>query len=167
LPILEDPRYERFSQLLSKGMPQSQAYVDSGFQAATDQSIRVGACKLAKKAIIVKRVAELQDAGSRRAEREVGVTKGRVLQMLIDDRDGARERGQYNAAIRADELLGKTLGIFTEKIEVRGGPLDDINFEDLEALIEAVNAETARRASNAGESADADSPELAWLPPRS
>jgi hypothetical protein len=40
-----------------------------------------------------------------------------------------------------------------------------MSFEDLEAIIEATNAEAARRASNAGESGDTDSSDPAWLPP--
>src|SRR5262249_34077492 len=84
LPILEDPRYERFSQLVSKGMPQGQAYTDAGFQASTNQSIRVGAHKLAKKPAIVRRIAELQEAAARRAERESGIDKKWVLLRLRD-----------------------------------------------------------------------------------
>jgi hypothetical protein len=51
----------------------------------------------------------------------------------------------------------KPWGIFLEKYEVRGGQLDDFRPEDLDAVIEAAKAETARRASNAGESGDTDS----------
>lgn len=37
------------------------------------------------------------------------------MQMLIDDRISARQADQFGAAIRADELLGKELGMFVER----------------------------------------------------
>jgi hypothetical protein len=167
LPILEDPRYERFSQLLSKGMPQGQAYVEAGFQATTDQSIRVGAHKLAKKNAIVRRITELQEASARRAERESGIDKKWVLFRLRDLSDAAQSANQYGPSVRAVELIGKEISMFVDRHEVKSGPLDSLSFEDLDALIECVNVETARRALNAGESADPDSSEPAWLPPPS
>jgi hypothetical protein len=87
--------------------------------------------------------------------------------MLIESYDNATEKGQISAAIRAAELLGKNLGLFTDRLEVRSNPLDELSFEDLERLIEALDAESAGRASNAGESGDTDSSEPAWLPPPS
>src|SRR5229473_2577046 len=107
LPILDDPRYECFSQLLSKGVPQGQAYVDAGFQATTDQSIRVGAHKLAKKTTIAKRVTELQEAAARRAERESGIDKKWVLLRLRDLSEAAQVANQYGPSVRAIELIGK------------------------------------------------------------
>ena len=107
MPILDDPRYECFSQLISKGVPQSQAYIDAGFQATTDQSIRVGAHKLAKKPAIVKRVTELQEAASRRAERESGIDKKWVLLRLRDLSEAAQGANQYGPSVRAVELMEK------------------------------------------------------------
>lgn len=43
------------------------------------------------------------------------LTKQAVLEMLISDRDLARELSQAGAAIRAAELLGKELGMFIER----------------------------------------------------
>jgi hypothetical protein len=161
---LDDPRYERFSQLLSKGLPQGQAYVEAGFQATTDQSIRVGAHKLAKKAAVAKRVTELQEAAARRAERESGIDKKWVLLRLRDLSDAAQGAKQYGPSIRAIELVGKEMGLFVDRHEVKSGPLDEMNFEDLEKIIEALDAEEARRASNPGDAGDTDSSAF-LLPP--
>src|SRR5229473_6994952 len=148
LPILDDPRYECFSQLLSKGVPQGQAYVDAGFQATTDQSIRVGAHKLAKKTTIAKRVTELQEAAARRAERESGIDKKWVLLRLRDLSDAAQGAKQYGPSVRAVELVGKEMGLFVDRHEVKSGPLDELSYDDLGRLIDALDAEEARRASN-------------------
>jgi hypothetical protein len=41
------------------------------------------------------------------------------MAMLIEDHDSARAKGQFGAAIRAAELLGKELGMFVERRELR------------------------------------------------
>jgi hypothetical protein len=167
LPILDDPRYECFSQLVSRGVPQGKAYVEAGFQATTDQSIRVGAHKLAKKPAIAKRVTELQEAAARRAQRESGIDKKWVLLRLRDLSDAAQGANQYGPSVRAVELVGKELGLFVDRHEVKSGPLDALStlgMEDLDAVIEACNARLADPA-NAGESGDTDSSQGAFLPP--
>lgn len=151
MSILDDERHELFAQNLAKGTPQSKAYVAAGFEASTPQSIRVNAHRLSRKAAVMKRIVEIQEAGARKAEREIGVTKGRVLQMLLDSYEMATERKQMGPAVRAVELMGKTIGLFTDKVEFRGGILDELTFEQLDAIAEAAAAEEARRAACGGE----------------
>jgi hypothetical protein len=67
--------------------------------------------------------------------------------------------------VRAVELIGREKSMFVDRLEVKSGPFDEMSIEDIDAIIEAVKAETARRASNAGESDDVDSSELTFLPP--
>jgi hypothetical protein len=54
-------------------------------------------------------------------------------------------------------LVGKEISMFVDRHEVKSGPLDELSFDDLDRLIQAIDAETARHASNAGESGDTDS----------
>ena len=71
-------------------------------------AIDVDACRFFAKPKIVLRLAELQ--ASLRAKREL--TTESVLQQLQDDHDGAVAHDQFGPAIRATELLGKSLGVF-------------------------------------------------------
>jgi len=45
------------------------------------------------------------------------ITKERLTDMLLQDRDDARENGQYSAAISAVEKVGKLHGLFVDKSE--------------------------------------------------
>ena len=47
------------------------------------------------------------------------LSKTAVIEMLLADRELARVKGQSSAAIRAAELLGKELGMFIDRAEVR------------------------------------------------
>ena len=57
--------------------------------------------------------AFLKELGIEIAER-AGITTDLVVKNLIQDRKDARAAGQYGPAVRADELLGKTFGMFTD-----------------------------------------------------
>lgn len=57
--------------------------------------------------------AFLKELGIEIAER-TGITTDLVVKNLIQDRKDARAAGQYGPAVRADELLGKTFGMFTD-----------------------------------------------------
>ena len=61
--------------------------------------------------MVKTRVRELQAADAARAE----VSRADIMRMLGEDRDKAREVKQLSAAVRADELLGKAVGMFAER----------------------------------------------------
>jgi len=161
---LDNERHELFAQNLAKGIPQSKAYVQAGFEATTDQAIRVNAHKLSRKTAVMRRVTELQEAGARRAEREIGIDKAWIMLRLRDLSEAAQEANQYGPSVRAVELMGRERGMFVEKHEVRGGPLEELSIADLERLVENADAESARRSTIAGESGDQDSQDRNALP---
>jgi len=57
--------------------------------------------------------AFIEELGVEAAER-ADLTIDSVLQNLREDRKAARAAGQYGPAVRADELLGKYLAMFTD-----------------------------------------------------
>lgn len=73
MPILDNPRHERFAQALAKGMTADEAYADAGYAAN-----RGNACRLNANESVTKRVTEILTAGAKRAE----VTIERVLEEL-------------------------------------------------------------------------------------
>ncbi len=69
-------------------------------------------------------IAELGVEAAERAD----LTVDSVLKNLREDRKAARKAGQFGPAVRADELLGKYLAMFTDVSKNVG--VDDIPPED-------------------------------------
>ncbi len=89
--------------------------------------------------------AFLVELGIEIAER-TGITTDLVVKNLIQDRKDARAAGQYGPAVRADELLGKTFGMFTDVN--KNVVVEDISAEDAITNLCTQNGivhETARR----------------------
>jgi len=108
MPVLFDQRRERFAQLVAEGKSTHDAYIAAGYKPN-----RGNATRLKANEVIRKRVQELQNE----AAMEAKITKADVLKMLMEDRQDARDNGQYSPAIRAAELLGKELGMFVDRSE--------------------------------------------------
>jgi hypothetical protein len=152
MPSLDNPRYELFAQTLARGVSQSDAYVEAGFQSTTPDGIANNAARLAAKPEVKQRVDELLARAAKHAE----LRAADILSALLEDRSLARERGQVAAAIRALELYGKQIGMFVDKREIKTGVLDDLNPEQLDTITEAAIAIAARRIAQgrgAGETA--------------
>ncbi len=71
--------------------------------------------------------AYIEELGVEAAER-ADLTIDSVLKNLREDRKAAREAGQYGPAVRADELLGKYLAMFTDVS--KNVVVDDVPPED-------------------------------------
>jgi phage terminase small subunit len=146
--VLSNARHERFVQEIVKGKSQSEAYIAAGFAASAPGSAKANSARLGARPEIQARLRELQGRSAHRAE----IESAGIIRMLIEDRDRAHENKQAGAAVRASELLGKQIGMFIERRDIRTGPLDDLDLESLEYLRDVVTAEKARRA--AGEKAE-------------
>jgi phage terminase small subunit len=124
VPILDNPRHERFAQGLAAGKSSDEAYQEAGFKPD-----RGHASRLAAKGNVQARVDELLD----RAAASVQVSREWVLERLIENVDRAMQveeikkpdgtgTGEYkyegSVANRALELVGKELGMFVERKEV-------------------------------------------------
>lgn len=108
MPVLANPRHERFAIELAKGNSASEAYVLAGYQES-----RSAACRLSTNVNVLSRVAELQDRGAKRAE----VTLESLLSEAEEARTGAMEAGQFAAAVSAIKEKGVLAGIRVEKSE--------------------------------------------------
>lgn len=157
---IENPRWEKFAQLLFDGMGQSEAYVAAGYDATTPGSIKVGASHLADNEAVIARVRELQVRAARRSE----IKKSDVVNWLIEDRKLARELKQVAASIRAAELVGKEIGMFVDRKEIKTGELDDIDLGELDEIRDALRAESARRAGEGRQQSGSGTEDRAVLP---
>ena len=97
------------------------AYVRAGYSKNGAQS---GGSRLLRDPRIQAYIAELEAEATERA----GLTIDGVLKNLREDRKAARKAGQFGPAVRADELLGKYLAMFTDVS--KNVVVDDIPPED-------------------------------------
>jgi phage terminase small subunit len=141
LPILTNPRHERFAQELAKGKSQSEAYELAGWKGGQKNAHRLG-----KDEGILRRVAELlaeRDETARKATEKaverLAIDRGWVIGKLVENVERAMQAvpvtrkengdevctGEYryegSVANRALELLGKELGMFIDRKE-QGAP---------------------------------------------
>lgn len=113
MPMLRNPRHERFAQALAKGLSGKAAYVEAGFRAR-DHAAEVEGSKLLRKPEVSARIAELQA----RQVRRLDVTVETICQELEAARAGAMAARQYSAATAASLGKAKLLGLITDKAEI-------------------------------------------------
>lgn len=138
MPILKNPRHERFAQALADGKSQVEAHQLAGYRPNKGT-----ASVLKRHPNISERVQELlaereqmSREATERATAELALTKADVMRGLLACHDAASAAGQHSAAIRALELLGKQLGMFVDRKEMRLiRSVSDLSDEELDALI--------------------------------
>ena len=123
MPILSNPRHERFAQELAKGKSNTAAYIEAGFRAKAN-SAAVNANKLLKHANVSARVAELLEKrdemarkATEKATERLSIDREWVMAELIEIAQAAKSSEDYAPANKALELLGKELGMFIERTE--------------------------------------------------
>jgi len=111
-----DPREDLFcSNYTAVGTETFNHKEKSGIAAGyAEASAKNQATKLLKRPEIQQRIDELKAENRQRNN----VSTDSVVENLTHDRDMARAKGDWQAAIRADELIGKTLGCFVDKQEI-------------------------------------------------
>lgn len=164
---LRNARHELYCQARAEGMSQLNSYITAGYAGGNksnasqmdkrdDVQARVKYL-LSEKA---KAVAEATAIAAAETTKRVAISKEWVLNELLEvaamgkattpvlDKDG-NPSGEYKqnlaAANKALELIGKEIGMFVERREVRAGALDEIPYDEREASLEIVR-EAIRRA---------------------
>lgn len=134
MPILPNPRHERFAQELAKGTEAGEAYKIAGFTPNAGNARRLKLDEAVKKRVeaILSERSRIHEKGVERAIERLALTKEWVIGRLVEnveramqaeavtDREG-NTTGEYkyegSVANRALELLGKELGMFVERSE--------------------------------------------------
>jgi hypothetical protein len=112
MPVLRNPRHEKFAQLVASGIKPTEAYVSLGYsEAGAPQS----ANNLLKRTDVRERVNEIQSLAAQSSAEEVAFDQKRVLNRLDVLSRKAEECGQISAAVRCEELIGKQRGMFVER----------------------------------------------------
>ncbi len=108
MPILSNPRHERFAQELAKGKSQAEAYEKAGYSPCEPNASR-----LIRNDKVRARVTELQAPAAKRAE----VTVDSLIAEAEEARVGAIAAGQFAAAVSAVKEKGVLAGVRVEKSE--------------------------------------------------
>jgi phage terminase small subunit len=163
MSALKNAKHEHFAQLVASGKSPPKAYVIAGY---SENGAQQSANRLLRDAVVAARVEELRRAveepARERAIEKAAVSKAWVLSELVDnvmiakaavpvlDRNG-KATGEYQANIpaanRALELVGKELGMFIDRKEIRTGDLLDET--DTETLMEMRRLLEERKPVNA------------------
>ena len=111
MPVLRNPRHEKFTQLVASGIKPTEAYVSLGYsKAGAPQS----ANNLLNRTDVRERVNEIQSLAAQSSAEEVAFDQKRVLNRLDVLSRKAEELGQISAAARCEELIGKHRGMFVD-----------------------------------------------------
>ena len=118
MPVLPNPRHEKFAEQLAQGRTATEAYVLAGFKPS-----RRNASRLKSNEDVAARVCEIQQAGANSAE----VSVASLLAELEDARAKATTLGQLSAAVRATAEKARISGLLIERqqIEINQSPFDN------------------------------------------
>jgi len=146
MPALENPRYELVAQFVASGKTQADAYRLAGFTAKN------AAANASRLITTHPEIRERIDELVARTAKGINLEPVWVLEKLIENALAAMTEGQRGPANRALELLGKQIGMFVDKKEIRAGNLDGIPADRLEELRQLLVA------AGAGSAFDGDGP---------
>lgn len=117
MPVLENPKHERFAQELAKGKTQAEAYKEAGYIG--DET---AACRLSRNVKVTSRVAEIQERAAIRAEITVASITERLMR-LADKGEALSEAAGLSVARAAAMDAAKLNGLVVDKAESK----QDIN----------------------------------------
>ena len=123
MPVLKNPRHERFAQLLASGKTAADAYEEAGYKRDAGNASHLAAAET-----ITSRVQELTTEALERerkvqaiATKRCAVTRQSLIEKAQEICAKAIEAGQLSAATAAVKEIGVLSGIRIERSE-RGQP---------------------------------------------
>lgn len=83
--------------------------------------------RLLKNVNVLNEIKRIENIALQKLE----ITEDRIIQQIVQDREDARKAKQYSVAMKANELLGRSMGMF-EKMQASGITFEDILLQKLE-----------------------------------
>ena len=105
------PKQARFAREYLVDLNATQASIRAGY---SEKTAKQQGSRLLTNADVRTRINELQDEVRQRTDMKTDD----VIARLIELSEKAEAAGQYGAAVRAAELLGKRLGMFVNRLEI-------------------------------------------------
>jgi Terminase small subunit len=117
MPALDNPRWERFCQLIVFGdiASNKQAYIEAGYKAR-DNGAEVNACKLLRLTKpVINRIRELQDQQRQALEERNRFTRDTLAERMALASRIAEEDRNPSALYGAEQAIAKLYGLDTEQ----------------------------------------------------
>lgn len=108
MPVLDNPKHERFAQERARGVNQGEAYTSAGYKPSEQHASR-----LASNGKIAERIIEIQT----KAAEKIEFTIADAMRQVDEDREFARELKQSSAAVAASALKFKLAGMLIDKVQ--------------------------------------------------
>ena len=145
MSFLRNPRHEKFCELVASGVKPSDAYVALGY---SKNGAKQGASRLLANAIISTRISEIIAKSTENAVEKLHIDRERVLNRLDVLSRQAEAKGNFSAAVRAEELIGKALGMFIDRSEGEftfDGDLSKLSEDQMSKFVLSLEQIAARR----------------------
>ncbi len=135
MPILTNPRHERFCQELAQGKSATQAYINAGYDVGSDKSANEASSRLSRNVKVQARLRELQG----KLAADVEVTVQSLLREAAEIQHAAKDAGQMSAAVAALTVKAKLAGKLIDRKETGApgefGELDGMDADQLRAFV--------------------------------
>lgn len=117
MPVLSDPKREKFAQFCARGIPTTDAYERAGYRRNTGN-----AATFRKRPEIAKRIQELSEMYENKHQEELaeyihnsGLSPTHIIKQIMEAADGAKEAKKFDIAIKGYKDVGQQLfGMFIE-----------------------------------------------------
>ena len=135
MSVLSNPRHEKFSQLVASGIKQTEAYISLGYSA---RGAAQSAHNLRMRSDVRGRIDEILQSAAVSTAAELAFDQQRVLNRLNVLSHKAESLEQIYAAVRCEELIGKTRGMFLERVA-------DVAVSDGPSIVDILRSRRAER----------------------
>jgi hypothetical protein len=136
---LKNPRHEKFCTLVATGINLTEAYISVGY---SENGAKGAAFKLRQKADICSRITDLVAAAEENRVAKAEFNRTRVLNRLDVLSRQAQAAGQFSAAARCEELIGRAEGgMFVDRTDSTvkwNGDLSGLDSGQLAKLTQAL-----------------------------
>jgi phage terminase small subunit len=142
MSVLTNVRHEHFCCLRAEGRTATDAYIEAGYSAA---GARANASRLIANDDIKGRILEIRTKITDKTVENAGLTEAFVVNGLSDIAkrcaDPSSKAWRPQAAIRALQLLGATLGMWITRVDDRQRVDKYGSAEELDAAVRAIRGE--------------------------
>jgi hypothetical protein len=126
----------------------------------TPEQVSSAASSLARSPKVAAKISALQRGAEAAAVAKTSYTLADAIKEAEDLRAMAVEKGQVAAATQAASLKAKLAGHLIDRKEIKSGPLEDTDVEDLEALLAELKRRKAAEAGGKVEQDEGNRPEI-------